>query len=64
LAVVGCDHQYLPNPSTWFNQERYNDDPSTWIRSVAPPKPSRNDETFNAGKENDYANAYYQPTPK
>lgn len=30
-----------PHPATWFNQERYNDDPSTW-RSVEPePKHSR-----------------------
>ena len=21
---------YCPHPATWFNQERYNDDPSTW----------------------------------
>jgi len=63
-AARGADKEFLAHPSTWFNQERYNDDPSTWIRSAAPPKPSRNDGTFNAGKENDYANAYYQPTPK
>jgi hypothetical protein len=56
-AARGADKEFLAHPSTWFNQERYNDDPSTWIRSAAPPKPSRNDGTFNAGKENDYANA-------
>jgi hypothetical protein len=22
--------QYCPHPATWFNQERYNDDPSLW----------------------------------
>lgn len=22
--------EFCPNPSTWFNQERFNDDPSTW----------------------------------
>lgn len=21
---------YCPHPSTWFNQERFNDDPATW----------------------------------
>lgn len=24
------DPSFTPHPSTWFNQERYNDDPSTW----------------------------------
>lgn len=24
------DKSFCPNPSTWFNQERYNDDPETW----------------------------------
>lgn len=24
--------QFVPHPSTWFNQQRYNDDPSTWER--------------------------------
>ena len=26
---------FVPHPATWFNQERFNDDPSTW-------KPSSN----------------------
>lgn len=29
-AKEGCDPQYIPHPSTWFNQERYNDDESEW----------------------------------
>jgi hypothetical protein len=28
----GNDKSFIPNPSTWFNQERFNDDPSTWTR--------------------------------
>lgn len=24
------DTAFVPNPSTWFNQERFNDDPATW----------------------------------
>lgn len=32
-AVAGTDTM-IPHPSTWFNQERYNDDPSTWVRQV------------------------------
>lgn len=30
-AVSGTD-TIIPNPATWFNQERFNDDPSTWVR--------------------------------
>lgn len=26
------DLEYCPHPSTWFNQERYNDEPSTWSK--------------------------------
>lgn len=31
-ATEGADLQYIPHPATWFNQERYNDDPQTWTR--------------------------------
>jgi hypothetical protein len=27
------DPKYTPHPSTWFHQERFFDDPSTWVRS-------------------------------
>jgi hypothetical protein len=27
------DLAYMPHPSTWFNQEEFNDDPSTWKRA-------------------------------
>jgi hypothetical protein len=33
----GSDLKFCPNPATWFNGERYNDDPSTW---GGKPKPS------------------------
>lgn len=26
----GADMKFCPHPSTWFNQERYRDDPATW----------------------------------
>jgi hypothetical protein len=26
--------EFIPNPSTWFNQERFNDDPATWRRTA------------------------------
>jgi len=35
------DLAFVPNPSTWFNQERFNDDPSTWTKDEsATKKPS------------------------
>ncbi|MEO5802569.1 MAG: hypothetical protein ABIR24_03500 [Verrucomicrobiota bacterium] len=33
------DTAFCPNPSTWFNQERYNDDPETWKTANAVGKP-------------------------
>jgi hypothetical protein len=30
--VRNGDKTFIPNPSTWYNQERFNDDPSTWTR--------------------------------
>jgi hypothetical protein len=29
-AVEFVEPQFIPHPATWFNQERYNDDPATW----------------------------------
>lgn len=30
-AVSGIlEEKFIPHPATWFNQERYNDDPATW----------------------------------
>ena len=29
-AKIGSDPQFIPHPATWFNQERFNDDPTTW----------------------------------
>lgn len=29
-AVAGKDRQYIPFPATWFNAERFNNDPSTY----------------------------------
>lgn len=36
---VGEDAQFTPHPSTWFNQQRYNDDPATWIKTTPASKP-------------------------
>ena len=30
LATADSDPQFIPYPATWFNQQRYNDDPATW----------------------------------
>lgn len=32
------DKQFIPLPATWFNQERWNDDPKNWERDI--PKPA------------------------
>lgn len=34
--------EFVPNPATWFNQERFNDDPATW-------KPSANGKNGHNG---------------
>lgn len=30
--------EFTPHPATWFNQERFNDDVSTWAQSQQPSK--------------------------
>jgi len=37
-AVRGDDPQFIPHPATWFNGQRYNDDPATWIRRAGNAK--------------------------
>ena len=36
-ARIGEDSQFTPHPATWFNEERFNDDPATWKRSGTGP---------------------------
>lgn len=53
------DVAFTPHPSTWFNQERYNDDPSTWIsnENTKPNSPQRVDRsigTTNEGAAEEY----------
>lgn len=36
-VVSGGDLTFIPNPSTFFNQERFADDPSTWRKPSARP---------------------------
>lgn len=53
------DLSYVPNPSTWFNQERFNDDPSTWKNNGTnkghTSESSRNVGTANEGRSSQYA---------
>ncbi len=38
-SLVDSDQRFIPHPATWFNQERFNDDPQTWRNgSAAKPK--------------------------
>jgi len=49
------DSSYTPNPSTWFNQERYNDEPSTWKQSKpSPQRVDRSIGTTNEGRASEY----------
>jgi predicted DNA-binding transcriptional regulator len=52
-AVEGSDLQFIPHPATWFNQERYNDDPSTWKRAAD----KRTDRSSVTNARNSNANA-------
>jgi hypothetical protein len=37
-----ADLAFCPHPTTWFNQERFNDDPSTWrSRGFSATQPAR-----------------------
>ena len=38
------DRRFIPHPSTWFNQERFDDDPSEWER-----KSTRADTVLDRG---------------
>jgi hypothetical protein len=45
--------EFIPHPSTWFNQERFNDDPATWRRTgpmnnnaKSPPSRQLNREDY------------------
>jgi hypothetical protein len=54
-AVNGADQTFIPNPATWFNQERYNDDPKTWKRDEkGSGRSSVNASNSNASSASDY----------
>ena len=48
--------EFIPNPSTFFNQARFNDDPATWRRAAQPGRPGG----FVPPRKFDSAN-YQQP---
>jgi hypothetical protein len=51
IAVANSDPLFIPHPTTWFNQERYNDNPSTWPRiGKGAGRPSRHANTSNDGR--------------
>lgn len=52
-AVKGTDPQFIPHPATWFNQERFNDDPTTWKRAAD----KRTDRSSVTNARNSNANA-------
>ena len=40
-ARAGEDPAFTPMPATWFNQERFNDDPATWKNGKFQKAPAR-----------------------
>ena len=60
-AREGENDQYTPQPATWFNDERFNDEPTTWKSSIKSDTPARQPrQTFadlTAGKSSDIINA-------
>ena len=52
------DLTFCPHPATWFNQERYNDDPSTWKSNGTHQRPTATDNrNLGTGSNTDYAAA-------
>lgn len=48
IARVGQDHQFTPNPATWFNGARYLDDPTTWRHASVRPEGNQTVEPIQA----------------
>ena len=57
-SPAGQRGQYTPYPATWFNQERYNDDPSQWY-AISPsdsgPSKAEQREAANIGAYQQFA---------
>lgn len=60
-AREGENVQYTPQPATWFNDERFNDEPTTWKSSIKSDTPARQPRQtvadLTAGKSSDIINA-------
>ena len=54
-AAPGRDPEFTPHPATWFNQERFNDDPSTWVKTPTQNRPT---------PQNQNRPEYREPLPK
>lgn len=52
---VGEDPQYTAHPATWFNQHRFNDDPSTWKTSGAKQTPVVDRNANNSNRHTDHS---------
>jgi len=48
--IAWKEPQFIPHPSTWFNEGRFNDDPSEWNKPASPQKPDHR----TAKKENEF----------
>lgn len=40
---VGQDKTFTPHPASWFNQERWEDDRSTWKSNIGRPRGGADD---------------------
>lgn len=53
-AVNGSDRDFLPHPATWFNAERFNDDPKEWASSSKSGPNGQKPKAYNhAGMHED-----------
>lgn len=48
--------QFVPHPATWFNQQRFNDDSSTWERAVNPAEAKKQMDLLQCEIDNHPAN--------
>jgi hypothetical protein len=58
-AVTGTDLSFCPHPTTWFNQQRFNDDPSTWKRKNGTHQQGNTSSNRNLGTANEGAASEY-----
>jgi hypothetical protein len=49
------DRQFIPHPTTWFNQGRFDDDPATWVRKPQTYANHRNSNGRSFEQQQDYS---------